>query len=180
VTAVIDVLEASRVPYMVVGSLSSNIYGIPRSTKDAGFVVQLGPITVQDLAQRLGPGFQLEPQMSFETVTATTPFIIHAQTLAFRIELFLISDDAHDQERCARCRRATILGRQTFVPSPEDVVIQKIRWSQQGRRAKDIDDARGVVAVQRENLDWPYVERWCDQHGTRGLLDEIRRSTPII
>jgi len=27
-------------------------------------------------------------------------------------------------------------------------------------------------------VDWEYVFRWCDRHGTRGLLDEIRRSIP--
>jgi hypothetical protein len=29
-------------------------------------------------------------------------------------------------------------------------------------------------------LDWNYIYRWCDQHGTRDLLDELRRSLPPI
>ena len=33
--AVIDALQALDVPYILVGSLASNLYGIPRSTKDA-------------------------------------------------------------------------------------------------------------------------------------------------
>jgi len=39
--AVIDALDALRISYMVVGSFSSNFYGIPRATQDADFVVQL-------------------------------------------------------------------------------------------------------------------------------------------
>jgi hypothetical protein len=27
-------------------------------------------------------------------------------------------------------------------------------------------------------LDWDYVHRWCDIHGTRPLLDEIRQALP--
>ncbi len=27
---------------------------------------------------------------------------------------------------------------------------------------------------------WPYVYGWCDQHGTRALLDEIRSSIPPL
>ena len=42
VIAVVKALESVRIPYMIVGSFSSNAYGIPRSTKDADFVVQLG------------------------------------------------------------------------------------------------------------------------------------------
>jgi hypothetical protein len=29
--------------------------------------------------------------------------------------------------------------------------------------------------VPIQHIDWPYVHRWCAKHGTRGLLDEIRR-----
>jgi hypothetical protein len=49
-----------------------------------------------------------------------------------------------------------------------------------GRRSKDRDDARDVIAVQGDRIDWEYVYSWCEQHGTRGLLDEIRQSIPPI
>ena len=38
VAAFIDALNAAGFPHMLVGSLSSNAYGIERSTKDADFV----------------------------------------------------------------------------------------------------------------------------------------------
>ena len=41
--AVIDALDALQIPYMVVGSFSTNFYGIPRATQDADIVVQLEP-----------------------------------------------------------------------------------------------------------------------------------------
>jgi hypothetical protein len=39
---VVDALNELGVAYMLVGSFSSNLYGIPRSTKDADFVVDFG------------------------------------------------------------------------------------------------------------------------------------------
>ena len=71
VAAVIDALERSQIPYMVVGSFSSNFYGVARATHDADFVVQLAPGAISALAKRLGPPFRMDPQTSFETVTAT-------------------------------------------------------------------------------------------------------------
>jgi hypothetical protein len=38
---VADALKACGIAYMLSGSFASNFYGIPRSTKDADFVVQL-------------------------------------------------------------------------------------------------------------------------------------------
>ena len=63
VVAVVEALEAEGVPYLLAGAYSVNVYGVPRSTKDADFVVQLGPESIHALLARLGSGFRLEPQM---------------------------------------------------------------------------------------------------------------------
>lgn len=174
--AVIDALEEMGIPYMLVGSLSSNFYAIPRATQDADFVVQLKHVDISSLAERLGPGFRLNRQMSFETVTATTRFILHLTDSAFTIELFLLSDDEHDRERFARRRYERIMDRTVAIPTAEDVIVTKLRWSRAGRRTKDVEDVRNVIAVQGDRLDWNYVSSWCDRHGTRELLDDIRRN----
>src|SRR3954468_11545319 len=92
---VVQAMDAAGVSYMVVGSLSSNIYGIPRSTKDADFVVELGTIPIASVMTHLGGDYLLEPQMSFETITSTMRYRIKHLATAFMIELFLIGDDAH-------------------------------------------------------------------------------------
>jgi len=63
VAAVIDALEALQIPYMVVGSFSSNFYGVVRATHDADFVVQLAPGAISALAKRLCPPCKMDPQM---------------------------------------------------------------------------------------------------------------------
>jgi hypothetical protein len=176
VIMVIDSLDALKIPYLVVGSFATNVYGIPRSTKDADFVLQLGEQSVGAIANRLGPAFRLDPQMSFESVTMTKRHVIHIAETTFTIELFHLSDDPHDQERFHRRCTATMLGRPVPLPTPEDVIITKLRWAIQSQRSKDRDDARDVLAVQGDVLDWDYIHSWCDRHRTRSLLDEIRRS----
>jgi hypothetical protein len=173
---VIDALEDLGIPYMLVGSLSSSFYGIPRSTRDADFVVQFGHRSISEVVDRLGAAFRLDPQMSFETFTMTSRHVIKTTDTAFRIELFHLSDDAYDQERFQRRRRVPYAGREVSLPTAEDVIVNKLRWAIQGRREKDQEDVRDVIAVQRNALDWSYVERWTDTHGSRQLLEEIRRS----
>jgi hypothetical protein len=175
-TLVIDALEALGVEYMLVGSFSSNFYGVPRATDDADFVVQLGQTSISKIAGQLQPGLALDPQSRFETVTATTRYVFQAAGTPFEVELYLLTDDPFDQERFKRRVRVSLLGRETFLPTAEDVIIMKLLWSERGKRAKDLDDARNVVLVQGDAIDWDYVHRWCDRHGTRQLLDEIRRS----
>lgn len=176
----IDALEKLGLAYMLVGSFSSSYYGIPRLTKDADFVIEISPQSVIGIARLLEPRFRLDPQMSFETVTMTTRHILEAVDTKFKIELFYLSDDPHDQERFRRRRRVPLLDREVFLPSVEDVIITKLRWTQRSQHGKDWNDIRNVIAVQGDKIDWAYVHHWCDQHGTRAVLEEIRRSIPPI
>ena len=174
--AVIDGLNALQIPYMVVGSFSSNFYGIPRATRDADFVVQMKPEMLSTLIHHIGSHFRFDRQMSFEAVMATQRHVIFLEDSLFSIELFLLSDDAHDQQRFARRQQERILDRDAFVPTVEDVIITKLRWSRAGHRQKDIDDVRNVIAIQNDRIDWDYVAAWCDRHETREILDSTRQS----
>src|ERR1041385_1596703 len=66
---VIDALNATGVNYMLVGSFSTNAYGIPRSTKDADFVLQLEGDLAPEFYEELGDDFEIDPQLRFETNT---------------------------------------------------------------------------------------------------------------
>ncbi|MFQ5733301.1 MAG: hypothetical protein ACE5KM_15270 [Planctomycetaceae bacterium] len=179
---VMDVLGELGIPYMLVGSLSSGFYGVARSTKDADFVVQLEGASVASIAGQLGDEFRLDPQVQFETVTATTRYVIDVPSIRFHVELFRLSDDPHDQERFSR-RREVHVSRfkcDAFLPTAEDVIITKLRWAVAGERGKDAEDVGHVIAVQGDAIDWDYVYGWCAQHGTRERLDQIRAAIPPI
>lgn len=175
---VVAALEKLSIPYMVVGAFSSNLYGLPRSTRDADFVVQLGSHSIAVLAAEIGPDFQLDRHMSFETITSTTRYKVVHRNAAFVVELFLLSDDPHDQARFARRTSGNIGGRQTTVLTAEDVVVTKLRWSRHGGRAKDLEDASNVIAVQGTRLNIAYIRRWTDLHGTTDLLERLLSSEP--
>lgn len=180
--AVVDAFEKAGIPYMIVGSFSSNMYGLPRSTLDADFVVQLGHRTAQVLMPFLGSDFILDSQMSFETVTATSRYnIVHPRT-KFKIELFLLHEnDPYDQLRFSRRRLGHLDGRPVFAPSPEDVIVTKLLWGKRGSRQKDMDDIRNVLIVMPpETLDLPYILHWTTQHGTREAFESLRQQAAQI
>jgi hypothetical protein len=178
--AAAEALEACGIPYMLVGSYSSNFYGVDRSTQDADFVIELTQGDIGELARRLAPAIRIDRQMSFETVTMSRRFVAEVVGTTFKIEFFLLNDNPHNQERFRRRRQVTLLGRQVWMPTVEDVIVTKLHWALLANRSKDREDVRDVIAVQRDRIDWDYVYHWCDQHGTRELLDEIRRSIPPI
>jgi hypothetical protein len=72
------------------------------------------------------------------------------------------------------------LSRDAWLPTPEDVIVQKIRWCLGGRRSKDYDDTVAVMAVQgKSKLDWPYIEKWCGEHGTLEVLAQAKAEAAL-
>lgn len=181
VAVLLDVLNGLGLDYMVVGSFSSNRYGVPRATKDADFVLRVATPDREKLFKELPADFQIDPQVSFEMVTGTWRQILQLPGIPFMIELFELSRDAHDQSRFSRRKRLTLLGREAWLPTPEDVIVQKLRWNKIGRRSKDFDDVVSVMGVQGEGkLDWPYIEKWCAEHGTLEGLAEARAEAAVV
>lgn len=178
----VEAFNALGIDFFLAGSYSSNYYGVPRATKDADFVAVLsGKVTA--LADFLGDEFVLDPQTSFEGITGTLRDIFVIPSVPFKVEIFHLSDDPHDQSRYER--RVSVfddsLGCSVFIPTPEDVIVTKLRWERLGKRGKDANDVRDVIGVLGDDaLDWDYIHRWTAEHGTRQLLDEIRASVPPI
>ena len=55
--AVVDVLESRAISYLLVGAFSTNFYGIPRSTKDVDFAIEIGQQSIQTVTRHLGITF---------------------------------------------------------------------------------------------------------------------------
>jgi predicted nucleotidyltransferase len=173
---VVDALERARVPYMLVGAFSSNYYGIPRSTEDVDLVIELNRPLTEDFNQLLGPEFESERQLSFETNTGTQRQEFRVQGTLFKVELFRLSNGSFDQMRFQRRKPVEVAGRRVWFPTAEDVIVMKLRWA----RIKDKEDVKDVMLVQRGNLDWTYIEHWCKENGSVAIMEEIRRSISQI
>lgn len=172
---VVEILNEHEIGYMLVGSLSTNFHSVIRATKDADIVIHSDLGKTARLIANEFDLLKLDPQIGFESVTATKKLILKAQIgEGFVIELFDLSDDEHDQERFQRRTQVDWEGRIAWVATAEDAIITKLRWASHLGRPKDIDDVSKVMAAQGDDLDYPYIESWCERHGTRTLLEKLR------
>ncbi len=171
---VVDVLNERGLPYMLVGSLSTNFHSIPRATDDADIVIEASLGEAARLIASRCPELRLDPQFGFESVTGSKKLILRAEAEGFIVELFGLSDDMHDQERFRRRKLVDWEGHPAWIASAEDAVITKLRWGHLAGRRKDLVDVSAMIAARGETLDWPYIESWCDRHGSRKLLEQLR------
>ncbi len=94
VVELVRILESLQIPYMISGSLATNLYGIPRATEDADFVLQLeGGGRLREIAKQLPAELYLEQQAAFEAITASQKYVCRLRDNPFRIELFVLTSD---------------------------------------------------------------------------------------
>ena len=168
----IDACEAEGVPYMLTGAFATSCYGIPRSTKDVDLVLALNHAKeLPAVMRRLEDKVEFTGQIQFDTLTWGKRMVGTMRAAPhLKIDLFELFDDAFVQSQFSRRKELEVapLGRSCWVPTAEDVVVQKLRWA----RDKDLMDATDVLVVQGlENLDIEYIRRWCRDHGSEVRLD---------
>jgi hypothetical protein len=178
---VIKACEKNSVDHMLTGAFAFNYYGVPRATKDVDIVVDVsGSRSIKDLIMNLEPEIQFNGQVQFDTLTWGRRHIgTPAADTTLQIELFELFDDDFVQSQFRRKKRLILpqLEIPSWIPTPEDIVVQKLRWG----RPKDLDDARDVLAIEGpENLDMSYIENWCTIHQTTSRLsDTLARIPPL-
>ena len=138
------------------------------------------PGNVAALIERLGTLVAFDEQVTFDTLTWGRRHVGKSNSSPpFKVALFETFEDPFVISEFSRRQEVIvpILNRTTWLPTPEDVVVQKLRWG----RNKDLDDARDVLAVQGpETLDMAYIKDWCSQHGTTGRLNQALAGIPPL
>jgi hypothetical protein len=136
---VIDVLDRIGARYSIGGSMASAFADEPRSTLDVDIVVALTSAQADALAQSLGADFYLDRDRLQHAVTArTSANLIHIES-SIKIDLFVSGGTALD-DALLRRRRSVIAGeagREFFVHSPEDILLQKLRRFRLGGETSD-------------------------------------------
>lgn len=168
---VIEACEAERLEHMLTGAFAFNYYAIPRATKDVDIVVDVtGSGKIGNLIERLEPEIEFRGQAQFDTITWGKRHVGKpAQNSTLEVELFELFDDPFVKSQFERRRRLTLpqLSIKTWIPTAEDIIVQKLRWA----RLKDLEDARDVLATEGiGTLDMPYIENWCAIHKTTERL----------
>lgn len=173
---VASVLDECGIPYLVGGSLASSISGEPRSTLDVDMVVALSATQVDSLVAALGEDFYADSEAIRQAVASTaTANLVHLPT-SIKVDLFIVGGSPIDEEQMERRLRVKVSNDPDeflYVYTPEDILLQKLRWYRMGNEISDRQwrDVLGIVLVQSESLDRSYLEQAADRIGVRDLLE---------
>ena len=178
---VAQVLDELHVPYLIGGSVASSLQGFPRTTNDADIVADVTLEQVPKIFAALKDEFYIDERSIRAAVLERSTFnVIHFDSV-FKVDVY-IPDKVFGQQQLQRRRPETLLpdSRQTtYISSPEDTILAKLRWYRRGGEVsqRQLADVAGVIKVQGQSLDLSYLREWADKLNVRDLLEQVLDET---
>lgn len=171
----LDTLESQRIPYMLVGSLASGVFGQGRLTHDIDVVAALTSENIETFCQAFpGPDFYVSLPAAREAVARQGQFNIIHPSSGNKIDLVLPRQDAWGRSQLQRRREEFILpGRTGFVASPEDVILGKLWYYQIGEHDKHLRDIASMLTVGEVQIDRAYIQHWAQTLGLTEIWDAV-------
>jgi hypothetical protein len=170
-------LESAGVGYMLTGSLASSLQGEPRATHDIDLVIEIDLRAVDVLARAFSaPRYFFDQLAAREALSQRGMFQLLDTASGDKIDFWGLTDAEFDRSRFSRRVAVSIFGSQVWLTSPEDTILQKLKWaSESGGSERQSGDALGVYEVQAGALDEAYLDDWAGRLGLSALLAVVRQ-----
>ncbi len=158
---------------MLTGSMVSNYWGIPRTTHDLDFVIQLPPSDAPKMVNAFRSDFFLDeaaihaayrPPFQFNAIDTRSPL---------KVDFWLLRQEPFEREMFARRIRAVVFGETAWIATAEDVILHKLYWNRLTPSERQLGDAAGVVSVQKDHLDVEHLRRWASELKVSDLLENL-------
>lgn len=180
---VADILNQLEIPYLVGGSVASSLLGEPRSTQDIDLVADLPSEKVDSLIQALQPRFYVSEDAVRDAIRYKTSFNLIDNESLGKVDIFILKDEPFNQAEFQR-RQAMIVRqdpeREIVLPTPEDIILQKLIWYRMGAGSqKQWRDILGVMKLQAEQLDKGYLNQWASTLRLIELLEQALREAGL-
>lgn len=175
---VADIFASQGIRYLVSGSIASSFYGIPRATRDADIVAEIGSRQVVPLVKALKAEFYVDADLVADAVLHKSSFNIFYMATMFKVDVFVLKETQVFQLEMDRRKEYQIPEQKhisLYMATAEDIIIQKLLWYRLGGEVSDNQwsDVLGVLKVQKEMLDYKYLKQVAQD---QDLLPLLRRA----
>jgi hypothetical protein len=158
---VTSALEQAYIPFMIVGSFASNLYGVGRTTFDIDIVVSANAEQLQSFLSSFSKtDWYYDLQDALEACRRRSMFNILDMAGGLKVDIIFMKIEPYHRVAFERRAPAEIDHVPLYAATAEDVVISKLDWARMGSSSRQIEDVAGILEEQKAALDFGYIEKW--------------------
>ena len=121
-------LNRTEVVYYLTGPMASNYWGIPRTTHDLDFVIQLPPSAIGKFVSAFAADFCIDEAAVRAAYQPPRQFNAIDTRSALKVDFWLPKPEPFDREMLQRRLRVTLFGEPAWITTAEDSILHKLVW----------------------------------------------------
>ncbi len=152
-------LEGLRIPYAIVGSFASGVWGESRFTQDIDILIQLSDDRVSLLCNAFpASDFYVSETAAHDAVTRHGQFNVIHPTSGNKIDFMIAKEGDWTANQLARRKRVQLFpGEQAAVAAPEDVILGMLIYYHEGGSDKHLRDIASILKISSDLIDRDYI-----------------------
>jgi hypothetical protein len=169
--------ERLKIRYVIGGSVASMIHGEPRLTRDVDFAALMRDVHVEPFAASFDNSFYVDRELIRSAIRRHSLFnLLHVKS-GYKVDVHVMVPSSFQRSELDRALTVKLRAHPegyAFVASPEDIVLQKLRWYRMGDCVSDQQwrDVLGVLKTTGERMDVAYLRRWASEMEVADLLEK--------
>ncbi len=158
---IIDVLNESKIPYMLSGSVAMGVYIVPRATRVFDFVIYLRQNQVKNFVEKFKEGYYCNEDAVKDAINHNSIFNIIDFETHYKADFILMKEDDYGIEAFNRRTEMKFYGNNYFLITVEDLLISKLKWIQEIQSPIQMEDIKNLSHL--DTLDWTYTNHWINK-----------------
>ena len=154
--------ERRGIAYRIVGSMASMAYSEARFTNDIDILVDLREDDAEQIESEFpAPEFYVSLSAIKSAIRDRRQFnIIHIPS-GLKLDIIQRKDNEFGTLDITRGQRLKSDGfYDAWFASPENVILMKLRYFQEGGSDKHLRDVASILLIQDKHIDREYIEQW--------------------
>ena len=161
------ILDREGIPYMIIGGQAVLIHGEPRFTRDIDITLGVSAENAAHFEKALAKNdFKPACENPASFARETNVFPVMDKHSKVRVD-FLFSDLPYERAAIARAESVLVAGTAVRFIRADDLLIYKLIAG----RPRDIEDASGIWARKKKDIDLVYIQEWLSRFSA---LDELK------
>ena len=163
----VDALNRLGIPYAIVGSFASGVWGESRFTQDIDVLVQLSAESVESLCAAFPlTDFYVSEAAAQEAFAQRGQFNVIHPASGNKIDFMIAGESDWTTHQLARRKFVQFFpGQDAAIAAPEDVIIGKLIYYHEGGSDKHLRDIAGILEFSNEQIDREYITDFAKKLG---------------
>lgn len=168
---IVKILDKLEIPYIITGGFAVAVLAKPRFTADIDIIVKIELKNISQLTKELlavDKNVYVSQEAMRDAIQNNGEFnFIHPET-GLKVDFWL---KRYPFEEFKRSIVKKIEGQDINFISPEDLILSKLIWYNEGQGSKQLEDIKSILKIAKPDLK--YIKAWAAKTSTSEILEKI-------